>query len=214
MVSLPDTLRGEVIGELVRQFDSMRWEELSNPERTLAYTRLVKDARVGGRMRAFMAEGDIRVWIKDGPAKEYRRALEGVGPLAPYTGRAYPGPDAIVKAALGQSWSPRSGSVEEKPMRCFAVDGSGQSIFVIWGTIASLKDLVWHAAVTRAKEPSESITLAIAKPTNAPLEGENWKLALKLARMIEAECKQVTYAVGMKSSADIGFERRLSVTLE
>ena len=168
------------------------------------YERFVKDPKIGGALAPFLGEGAIRVWIKDGPAKEYRRALEGKGMMADYTTRAYPGADAVVRAALGAPWKVTSGSVEEKPMRCSARGPDKQTVFVIWGPVASLKELVWHAMLRRVNDPQQAIALVITKPSNAPLASEDWNMSRRMAKVLGADCSQITYAVSKKRSAKTG----------
>jgi hypothetical protein len=204
-VKLPDDVRAEVVAELARQFDSARWEEISASEASEMYDRFVKDPSIGGRLITYMPADKVRVWIKDGPAKEYRRALEGVGPLAQYTSREYPGPDSVVRLALGDEWVPDSGTLQEKPMRCFASDPAGQSMFVIWGPVSALQGMIWNSCLIRAKDPVEPITVVVTKPSAAPLGDEEWSLVKSLADIVDADCKQVTYAVRRKPQADIAF---------
>jgi hypothetical protein len=198
-MKIPPEVREEVLAELARQFDTARWEEVSGAAASEMYDRFVKHPDIGGRLRPFMPDAKIRVWIKDGPAKEYRRALEGVGPIARYTSRSYPGPDAIVKSALGSNWFARAETVEEKPMRCFAEGGDEKSSFVIWGPLSALQGLVWNSCLLRAYDPRQSITIVITKPNSTPILGDEWGLVERLAKIVNADCRQVTYAVGRKS---------------
>ena len=202
---IPTATRQEVLIELARQFDAVRWEEINSAGASEMYDRFVKDPKIGGRLAHFMAPEKVRVWIKDGPAKEYRRALEGKGYLATYTSRAYPGAEAIVRSALGQKWSPRPDSVEEKPMRCFAEDANGQSMYVVWGPMTSLQNLFWNAALIRADDPYEPITIVVTKPNSAPVDRDEWNLTERLANLLDADSKQVMYAVGRKPRVDIAF---------
>ena len=205
MASIPAEVRVEVLKELARQLDAARWEESSSSEASEMYDRLVKDPNIGGRLLPFMAPEKVRVWIKDGPAKEYRRALEGVGPMAPYTSRAYPGPESVVRLALGDKWSVRAGTIVEKPMRCFADDPYGQSMFVIWGPFNALQGLIWNSCLVRAGDALEPIMIAITKPSGSPIPSSEWKLVQALSDIVDAECKQITYAVGRKLRIDIAF---------
>lgn len=204
-VKLPEDVRSEVVTELARQFDSARWEEVSAVDASEMYDRFVKDPSIGGRLSVYMAADKIRVWIKDGPAKDYRRALEGVGPLAQYTSREYPGPESVVRLALGDEWIPKLDTLQEKPMRCFATDPGGQSMFVIWGPFNGLQGLIWNSCLLRAKDRLEPITVVVTKPGAAPLPADEWGLVQSLADIVDADCKQVTYAVRRKPQLDIGF---------
>jgi hypothetical protein len=202
--TVPPKVREAVLLELVRQLDEVRWEELGSSDTSAWYTRFVRDENIGRRLSVYMSDVEIRVWIKDGPAKEYRRALEGRGSYAQYTSRAFPGPEIIVRGALGNGWSLIADSVEEKPMRCLAKSGD-QMKFLIWGPTKSLKDLVWQATVTLAENPQTAITLVITRSSATRLTGDSWSLAERLSNVIGVDCKQVTYAVSKKTSLrDVG----------
>ena len=197
-MSIPDEVRAEAYVELARQFDELRWEEVSAQTASSMYNRFVKDKRIGGLLSPFMPENRIRVWIKDGPAKEYRRALEGVGPMASYTSRAYPGPSAIIESALGSGWELEQGTLEEKPMRCVARDRQDQMMRLVWGPPTALKEIFWNASLVRAKVPLDPLTIALTKPSSAPLSPLEWELARQLAELIDVDCAQVTYVAAKK----------------
>lgn len=201
MAAIPAEVRAEVIEELVRQFDAAKWEEISANAASGMYDRFVKDPKIGGKLAPFMASDKVRVWIKDGPAKEYRRALEGIGPIAPFTKRAYPGPESVVRLALGDHWTPKPDTVEEKPMRCFAEGPGGQTMFVVWGPLSALQGLIWNSCLLRADAASQPITVVVTKPSAAPLSALEWELVKRLCGIVDAECKQVTYVVSRKASA-------------
>lgn len=201
MARLPNKVRDAVRAELGRHFDAMRWEELSPAQATAAYTQLARDPKVGGLMAPFMSSGEIRVWIKDGPAKEYRRGLEGTGYMAEYTSRAYPGRDALVASALGTGWSVDPESVQQKPMRCVVTNAAGESMSVLWGALSQAQGLHWTASTLRIREPQRPVTVIYTRPSGVPLEGEDWELARSLASLIDASCTQVTYAVAKKPEA-------------
>lgn len=198
MTTLPKEIRDAVRAELARQLDEIRWEEVSISDASRLYARLVNDPKVGGALRPYMSDSKIRVWIKDGPAKEYRRGLEGVGYMAGYTRRAYPGPDALIGAVLGRTWRHDPSSLEDKPMRCIARDELGQSMHVIWGPLAHLQGMHWTASTYRARNPLEPVTLIYTRASSTPLEGADWDLAQSLAELIDADCAQATYAVVKK----------------
>lgn len=201
MTAIPPTVRSEVIEELVSQFDAARWEELSSHAASEMYDRFVRDPKIGGRLSPHMPTAKIRVWIKDGPAKEYRRALEGIGPIALITKRAYPGPTSVVRLALGDKWSPTVDTIEEKPMRCFAEDPDGQSMFVIWGPLSALQGLIWNSCLIRTEDSLKAITVVVTKPNSAALPSKEWEFVRRLCDIVKADCKQVTYTVSRKSEA-------------
>jgi hypothetical protein len=198
MAKVPSDMRTAVIEELVRQLDAARWEEMPPSAASEMYGRFVKDPKIGGRLLPYMPAEKVRVWIKDGPAKEYRRALEGIGPIASFTNRAYPGPESVVRLALGDQWSPKPDTLEEKPMRCFAENSAGQLMFVIWGPLSALQGLIWNSCLIRAEDSSKPITVVVTKPNSAPLPANEWNLVKSLCDIVGADCKQVTYAVSRK----------------
>jgi hypothetical protein len=195
---VPVNVRAAVIEEVVRQLDAARWEELSPSAASDMYDRFVKDPKIGGLLAPYLPAEKVRVWIKDGPAHDYRRALEGIGPIAPLTKRAYPGPGSVVRLALGDQWLPKRGTIEEKPMRCFAGHPDGQLMFVIWGPLSALQGLIWNSCLIRAGDSSKPITVVVTKPNSAPLPADEWKLVKALCDIVGADCKQVTYAVNRK----------------
>lgn len=199
--AIPREVRSEVITELVRQFDAARWEELSASAASEMYDRFVKDPKIGARLAPFMPAEKVRVWIKDGPAHDYRRALEGAGPIAPFTKRAYPGAESVVRLALGDQWVLMPDTLQIKPMRCFAEDRKGQSMFVIWGPLSAIQALIWNSCLIRAEDPLKPITVVITKPNSAPLPENDWRSVKALSNIVDADCKQVTYAVGRKPGA-------------
>lgn len=198
MAQVPDAARDQARAELGLRMDRIRWEEISSSRASALYDEFVDDPKIGGVLKPFLPVDKIRVWIKDGPAKEYRRALEGVGYMAAHTSRAYPGPDALIAAALGEGWRPDSSTVEEKPMRCLALHDQDQTMLVVWGPLGALQGVYWVASTHRARNPDQPATMVFTKPSHAPLSGREWDLARRLADVIDVNCVQVTYAVGKK----------------
>lgn len=151
MSEVPDHIRTDVVTELYRQAAELDWELLPISAKKLQYRRWVEDPRVGGRLRAFWDDHRIGTWIKDTPMKEYARVQEGFGPMAKYAASRYvPEPEPLVRAALGDRWAVKRGSLDEKPMHCVAVSGQAER-YVCWGKPASFRDLTW-AALDKAIE--------------------------------------------------------------
>lgn len=195
MARIPDQLRREVIAELYRCFDDLKWEERTQPERSSIYQRLVEDPGIGGRLASHIPVDRIRVWIKDGPAKEYRRALEGVGPYASFTRRRTAGAEGVVEAVLGNDWAVVDGSVGEKPMRCTAERGGSRRLLV-WGPETSLKELFWHAAMHVAEHGADdSPLIVVTRRGNAPVDTALWRRATRLAELIGCDAMQASLGV-------------------
>lgn len=198
MAKIPSELRHEVIETIYERLDRLHWEQLPDDERSVQYAAFVADPVIGGKLSPYMDEAGVRVWIKDGPAKEYRRAIEGFGPYATYSSRRLTGPADLVIQALGRGWSVIPESILQKPMRCNAVHEDGSRVTALWGPAASFKDLYWHASVARADAAGEGIAIIITKLATALLPNTDWDRFQKLAGLINASCHQVTQHAGRK----------------
>lgn len=201
MARPPQAVRDHVIAALYKEFDLLHWEQLATKEKSEAYERFLTSPEVGGALDPHMDAGAIRVWIKDGPAKEYGRALEGVGSYAKYTSRIYPAPQEAIKKILGDGWSLTPNSMADKPMRCEARTDDGDRRFVLWGPFAALKELVWHALVHRAKAPDSIPLIVVTRPTIAPLQSEQRKQAEAMCQLIGAEFRSIVRVAVTRSAS-------------
>jgi hypothetical protein len=147
-IPVPKEIRESVLRELYRQVGSLDWEDISSREKTAYYTRWVEDPAIGGELADYYTAEGMRVWLKDGPLKEYARALEDFGSFARYTTKRLSPPSEFIPKVLGDAWSILSGSIGEKPMHCLVTDGIQQR-YVCWGRPRAFRDLLW-AAVNRA----------------------------------------------------------------
>lgn len=143
-LNLPEALRRRILLSMYRTADELDWEFLSNPGKTAQYRRWFDDPEIGGELRRFASDKDVRVWIKDVPMKEYARAQEGIGKFVPYVRRRFRGADEIVQFFCGPGWSVVPDSVEGKPNHCLATDGNVKR-YICWGKAGVLKDLIWAA---------------------------------------------------------------------
>lgn len=198
MAKPPQSVRDAVVAALYREFDSLQWEQLATTGKSEAYERFLTDPNVGGALDAYMDPGSIRVWIKDGPAKEYVRALEGVGSYAKYTRRGYPDTQDVITKVLGKGWTVSRETLAEKPMRCEAVGVDDERRFVIWGSFAALKELAWHALTHRINSPAANSVLVVTRPTIAPLQTEQRKQAEAVCEVIGAEFKSIVRVASSK----------------
>jgi len=203
MTRIPTSLRHDVISEIYRQFDEMKWEERTQPERSSAYQRFVDDPKVGGLLAQHIPVEKVRVWIKDGPAKEYRRALEGVGPYSDFTTRFSVGAEGVVAAVLEPGWTILDKSVREKPMRCI-VEHDRRHRLVVWGPDSSLKELFWHIAVHVSERSgvSERPLLVLTKRGNAPIDAAVWRRAESLAGIVDCDVVQTSLGITRKVDAE------------
>jgi hypothetical protein len=106
-----------------------------------------------------------------------------------------------IRLALGDQWVPKLDTLAEKPMRCFAEDSKGHSMFVIWGPLSALQGLIWNSCLIRARDPLKPITVVVTKPNSAPLAAADWTLVEALSDIVNADCKQIIYTVSRKAGA-------------
>ncbi len=142
---IPEAQLAEVITALYENAQAKNWTYLSPGDRSRAYSAWVEDERVGGILTKYMTPEAARAWIKDGPMKEYGRALRGAGRYARFGRSGGTTAEDIVKAALGEDWSVVEGTVGVKPFHTVAVCRTGETAYVAWGESQNFKNLIWAA---------------------------------------------------------------------
>ncbi|MFL6140369.1 MAG: hypothetical protein ACJ72N_00675 [Labedaea sp.] len=178
-IPVPKDVRDAVISELYRQVGSLDWEDISAREKTKHYTRWVEDPTIGGELADYYTAEGMRVWLKDGPLKEYARALEDFGSFAKYTTQRLSPPSDFIREVLGETWTIVPGSVGEKPMHCLVTDGKNQR-YVCWGKPRTFRDLLWAAinkALTATSRPMMVVYLSEGKTVNAELRRVHERIA-------------------------------------
>lgn len=151
-VEMPREIRDSVIREVYRQVGSLDWEGISTRDRTAYYTGWVEDDAIGGELADYYTAEGMRVWLKDGPLKEYARALENFGPYAAYATKRLSPPDEFVSELLGDTWKIKPGSIREKPMHCFVTNRKLER-YVCWGRPRTFRDLLWAAVNNAVSAP-------------------------------------------------------------
>lgn len=159
----------EVVKKLYADAAKLDWEHLSGNDKTAQYAAWLEDREVGGVLGQWMSPEEARVWIKDGPMKEYARALAGVGAFAEYLDDHPRGPRALVAATLGDGWSVVSGSEGVKPLHCDAVNGDS-TVRLIWGPSRDFKHLLWAGLEASDRRRQVKVRIAVfdtlAHPTS------------------------------------------------
>lgn len=171
MSDLPPQLREMVTRRLYASAAELDWENLSVAAKTAQYRHWIGDPQIGGQLTRFVPEDRARVWIKDGPMKEYARAQFGVGAFAHLVDTPRCTPETVVLAVHGHGWEVMDGSIEVKPARCVATSLQGQSL-ILWGNLPDFKHLVWAALEIASADDTRSVTIAVvespARPTPIP----------------------------------------------
>lgn len=191
-MKLPEKVRDSALSYAYSVFDRKRWEQVGASLRGAVYDELIADEKFSEMLRPYATTAQMRVWLKDSAAKEYPRALEGIGPTACYTKRGYPGPSVLVTATLGADWRVVSGSTDQKPMRCRVKSSSGEVVLMTWGPHKSLRDLYWAASAAKVNG-EERILIVITRPTMTELPKDDWERVRKFGDLIGAEVFSVMY---------------------
>lgn len=206
MTQIPSAVRDEVITAVYADCDRLEWETLTKAKKSEAYTNWISDPRIGGELRKYMAQDRIRVWLKDGPLKEYMRAVNGVGPYASYTTRRAGGADALVTQAFGTEWSVIEGSFADKPLRCKVANGADIQ-YLTWAPYDGLRDLAWWVVNLRATSPSNKATVAIVRAPGEVLAKDERKRAEAICGLIGADVRFLVQTVTRRpagTSEDVG----------
>lgn len=144
------------------------WEHCTHREHTEQYARWLNDPMVGGVLSQWMAPEDQRVWLKDGPLKEFSRALAGEGPFALYMNAHPRSPSEILLRALGGDWEVVLGSCTVKPLQCDARRGA-QLVRIYWGPARDFKHLLWAALEQGYATPNRSHHVVVFDSATRPL---------------------------------------------
>jgi hypothetical protein len=157
---VPQELRHGVVTEAYRLADELDWSALTDRQRTALYDRWLDAPAIGGQLTRFLTRERARVWLKDGPMKEYARARNGIGPFADFATSRFPTPGQMARQLFGQSWDSID-PIHEKPLRCRVTNGQKDRL-LIWGPPLTLRDLVWAGINAMVdQEPTPLLIIAI-----------------------------------------------------
>lgn len=157
----------EVVRRIYANAQEADWEHLTHREHTEQYARWLADPRVGGVLSAWMSPEEQRVWLKDGPMKEFARALAGEGPFATYLSAHPRSPAMVVSRVLGEDWRAIPNSNGVKPLRCEATDGKSKML-VFWGPSKDFKYLLWAALDAWESNSERSLRIAVFDTVSSP----------------------------------------------
>jgi hypothetical protein len=170
---LPPAVRTEIVAALYADAERMSWQTLALADRTRAYSAWVDDPRIGGVLTKFMTPEQARSWLKDGPMKEYGRALRGAGRYALHGRHGGTGPDEVVQHALGLEAVVVPGSVGSKPLHCRAVHGDDIA-FLAWGESKNFRNLLW-AALRASVDDGLEAHIVVMEPPGLTTSGDEMK---------------------------------------
>jgi hypothetical protein len=167
MNRVPAHIEERVVAKLYADAHALRWHLLSPNARTKQYGRWLEDPEVGGLLLRFLSAEEARLWIKDGPMKEYARAVAGIGRWSKHLPSTRNSADAVVRAVCGEGWHPLEGSQGIKPLHCDATDGNEGLVRVYWGYSRDFKHLLWAALVAESdgRHARVGVLEDLARPT-------------------------------------------------
>lgn len=167
---VPSEVIDKVVQALYADAERLDWTHLPPQQRTAQYDQWVADSDIGGVLTEHMSSETARSWIKDGPMKEYARAVQGAGRYGRFGSSSGPTPDQITLHAVGETAVVVQGSAGVKPFHCVAAD-HGRQIFIAWGEAKNFRYLVWACLSYLVDEPGGTATIVVtetmAQPTMA-----------------------------------------------
>lgn len=189
-MAIPQEIAKKVVGRLFEDAENRGWVNLALPERTKMYNDWVKDSEVGGRLRDFISVEDARVWIKDGPMKEYSRARYGIGKYAQYIAAPALARQELLRSVLGDDWQEEPKSLVIKPLRVTVTDGD-KRLRLTWGSARDFKHLLWAALESDAKGDTVDWVLCVVGSFENPTPADRRRMYDRMAKRCGFSIKYV-----------------------
>lgn len=178
---IPKEVETKVVSRLYADAANLDWASLTPQQHSAQYTKWVDEPEVGGRLREYLSAGDARVWIKDGPMKEWSRSLSGVGKYASLVDGADDIPARLVRKALGECWHVDKDTLRVKPLRVTARKDEDETVLT-WAPANGLKHLVWAALTASAEGDSRDWVLCVVETFTKPTPANEKHAQQRLAK--------------------------------
>lgn len=182
MPRLPPDIEHRIVAKLYADAQRLDWLHVNQAEHKEQYASWLKEPSIGGVLFQFMTPERARVWIKDGPMKEYSRALAGAGKYARFVEKEPISAHLIIRASLGEEWSMVPGSQGIKPLHC-AAKSHDRTIHVFWGPAKDFKHLLWAALLATdgrsMKEAQIVVVHSIEDPIISASKSRHIRLGLR-----------------------------------
>lgn len=188
---VPREMERKVVARLYADAIRLDWASLTPQQRSTQYAKWVAEDEVGGRLREYLSDTGARVWIKDGPMKEWRRALSGVGRYADLIEHSTDVPSTLVAKVLGTDWELERASIQAKPLRLAARRDDAEAV-ITWGNPRDLKHLVWAALVASAEGDARPWTLCLIETFTKPTPTNEKQAHQRLATRCGLQIKHVS----------------------
>lgn len=178
---IPKDVETKVVARLYEDAKRLDWVSLTPRQHSAQYTKWVDEPEVGGRLREYLSASDARVWIKDGPMKEWSRSLSGVGKYAVLVDGADDTPARLVSKVLGDGWQVDKDSLRVKPLRVTARKEEEENVLT-WAPVNGLKHLVWAALIASSDGDSRDWVLCIVETFTKPTPSNEKQAHQRLAQ--------------------------------
>ena len=188
---IPRPVESKIVAKLYADAGALDWASLSQAERSEQYVKWLDDPEVGGRLREYLTEGQARVWIKDGPMKEWSRATSGIGRYAEYVDDKSDVPAHLVQKVLGPDWVFDRQNISVKPLRLVARRGEEETVLT-WGNARDLKHLVWAALTASAEGDARPWVLCVVETFTRPTPRNERHAHLRIGERTSLAIKHVT----------------------
>ncbi|WP_137123126.1 hypothetical protein [Segeticoccus rhizosphaerae] len=188
---IPKDIEQKVVRQLYADAMELEWASLTPQQHSAQYAMWVSDGDVGGRLREYLSDAEARVWIKDGPMKEWSRSLSGVGKYAEFVEDAGDVPTKLVRRALGSGWEADHSTIRSKPLRVLARNGEEETV-VTWAAPKDLKHLVWAALTADAEGDSRPWVVCVIETFTKPTPANERNAQLRLAKRCGLKLVYVT----------------------
>lgn len=188
---VPRDIEVAIVSRLFRDADELDWGHISSGERTAQYSNWLQARDIGGELTRYMTSDEARVWIKDGPMKEWSRAVNGVGRYADLIVNPQASAASIVTKALGQNWVVQDGSLMVKPLRVVVARDQEQAVFT-WGPARDFKHLLWAALKADAEGDPRDWVLCTTSTFTRPLPANSVRFHQRIARRCALKLIHVT----------------------
>ena len=167
MPRIPATVERTVVAKLYSQAESLEWSDLTPKKRSAQYDKWLEDPEIGGKLVQYLTPAAARVWVKDGPMKEWTRARNGVGKYASFVSGSSSVLQKIVRKALGEDWDIRPETLKVKPLRAVASCGGNEAV-ITWAPPNGLKHMIWAALAASASGDSRDWTVCVTETLTNP----------------------------------------------
>ncbi len=190
-MKIPTEVEARVVAHLYSDADQIGWSDLSVVERSAQYATWVASPSVGGLLTEFISASEARVWIKDGPMKEWSRARSGVGKYAHLMPEGAQTPERLVRSGMGAEWQIEPGSLLTKPLRVVARNDEDEVTFT-WGPMRDFKHLIWAALQASGNRDPATWVLCVADSFTRPVPANVRQMQLRIAERCDLRLVYVT----------------------